>query len=232
MKTTKRILKIEIERMDDESPDTSWLGEYSDARASEFSIDRAHDENCQTQSQIAKDAINKLERVFQHLSSHRQTIGNDSYNPYYWGIDDAIDIIANAQDKLAECDCGHESGDHREYRYFNPSCNYVDANGNLIDGNTPEDIRKYVAQDYARMEDLNNSGWGFIGIRAKAKIAVNSIQQTITSGGLWGIESDSDDSCFAEVQSEELADLRAQLYALGFSKRAVAAAIKESEASQ
>jgi hypothetical protein len=60
------------------------------------------------------------------------------------------------------------------------------------------------------------------------------VVQKITSGGLWGIESDSDRSHFAEVTAEELADLKAQLLALGFSKRAISQAfklenIKESE---
>lgn len=30
----------------DDSPDTSWLGEYSDRASSEFSIDRYHDFDC------------------------------------------------------------------------------------------------------------------------------------------------------------------------------------------
>jgi hypothetical protein len=107
MKHTKRILKIEVERMDDENPDTSWLGEYSDKRTSEFSIDRAHEEDCQIEGQVAKDAIDQLERVIRYLNKQRCTIDNGSYNSLYWSSnEDACDRIGAAQDELATCDCG------------------------------------------------------------------------------------------------------------------------------
>lgn len=227
MKNGKRILKIELKRMFDESPDTSWLGEYSDKRTSEFSIDRAHDEDCRTQNQTAKDAIEQLKRMISHLQTYRQTIGNDSENPYYWGIDAAIDLLAEKQDDLAECDCGRGTCNHREYRYFNPSFNYVDRNGRPTGGDTPEDIRKYVARDYARMEALQAGEWSFIGIGAEARITIGGTCQTVTSGALWGIESDSDESYLEETEQEQLAELRAILYEMGFSKRAIAAAIGE-----
>jgi hypothetical protein len=135
------------------------------------------------------------------------------------------------------CDCG-EHGDMRrhEYRYFNPSFNYVDKHGKLTDGNTPEEVRKYVRQDYERMESLNAGHWCYIGIRATAEIAVSSVGiaggaliQTIRSGGLWGIESDSDKDHFAEVETEELAQLRVELKAIGFSTRAISTAFKNIE---
>ncbi len=52
--------------------------------------------------------------------------------------------------------------------------------------------------------------------------------QTITSGGLWGIESDAG-KYFEEVEREELAALCDQLHALGFSKRTIAAAFRSVE---
>ena len=234
MKQTKRILSISIERMDDKSPDTSWLGEYSDKRTSEFSIDRAHDTDCQTQNQTAKDAIDQLERVIAYLEQERRHAANQYENfgtldasARYDAIDAAQDLLIAAQDELAECDCGRGEWNHREYRYFNPSFNYVDKAGKPLPENTPEDVRKYVKQDYKRMESLYAGNWSFIGIGAKAKITVNDTCQTITSGGLWGIESDSEESYLRSVEQEELSDLRTQLYELGFSKRAIAAAVKE-----
>jgi hypothetical protein len=72
------------------------------------------------------------------------------------------------------------------------------------------------------MESLNNGNWCFIGIIAKAKIVTeNGTLQTIRSGGLWGIESDSDKSYIAEIEQEQLAELRKELTALGFGKRAI-----------
>ena len=55
MKNSKRILSVTVKRMVDDSPDTSWLGEYSDTRKSEFSIDRAHAEDCAS-SQAFREA--------------------------------------------------------------------------------------------------------------------------------------------------------------------------------
>ena len=78
------------------------------------------------------------------------------------------------------------------------------------------------------MESLNEEQWLFIGIRACADVTFSDgVRQSIYSGGLWGIESDSEESYLKEIESEELADLRQTLYELGFSKRAIATAVKE-----
>ena len=79
------------------------------------------------------------------------------------------------------------------------------------------------------MEELNNGEWNFIGIQARAEIVLDGVCQTIRSGGLWGIESDSDDSYFQEVEQEELTSLRGILHTMGFSKRAIATAVKASK---
>ncbi len=224
VKQAKRILKIEVKRMDDESPDTSWLGEYSDTRTSEFSIDRAHDETCAS-VQDNSESVDRLERAISYLNDVRAGTGpGDEWEH----IGEAQDILIEAQERLTECDCDARSWDNREYRYFNPSFNYVDKDGHVLPGNTPQDVRKYVKQDFDRMESLYTGYWNFIGIRAEAKIVIGNVGQTITSGGLWGIESDSDESYIKSVEQEELADLRGILHELGFSKRAIAAAVKSA----
>jgi hypothetical protein len=123
------------------------------------------------------------------------------------------------------CDCG-ERGDmeRNEYRYFNGNVeNYA--------GESPEDIRNYVRQDYERMERLQHGDWCYIGIQAEAEILIppgsHSIVQEITSGGLWGVESDSDKDYLAEIETEQLSELREQLRALGFSARAVSTAFRD-----
>lgn len=135
-----------------------------------------------------------------------------------------------------DCSCiGDDWWDRREYRYFNVSSNY--------EGDSAEDIRKYLLQDYERMESYNNQNWCYLGLRASCDIVLkswgkwdNDTQmfsggcgpiQTITSGGLSGIESDSDKSDFEEIEQEELAELREQLKALGFSARAISTAFKD-----
>jgi hypothetical protein len=118
------------------------------------------------------------------------------------------------------CDCGERGDAERgEYRYFNGCVeNYK--------GESPEDIRKYVRQDYGRMERLNSGDWCYIGVRADAEIIVDGISQDISSGGLWGVESDSDRTYLAEIDGEQLSELRDQLRALGFGTRAIATAFK------
>ena len=50
--------------------------------------------------------------------------------------------------------------------------------------------------------------------------------QEITSGGLWGIESDSDKAYLGEIETEQLSELREQLRAVGFGTRAITTAFK------
>lgn len=217
----KRILSIKVERLDDTDPDTSWLGEYSDKPKGDYSVDRAHDEDCQTQSTLVAQTIEQLERVIAYLDSQRRAVGNDSDNPLYYSLDDACDLIGVAQDELTECDCGRGQWNNREYRYFNTSGNYK--------GEPLEDIIKYTRQDYERVESLHRGVWGFIGITATAEITIGDTCQTITSGGLWGIESDSGADYLKEEEANQVAELKEQLYALGFSRRAIATAVKDSD---
>ena len=65
-----------------------------------------------------------------------------------------------------------------------------------------------------RFQQYQNGEFGFIGIRAEAEIVVNGVCQIITSGGLWGIESDSDRQYLSEVEQEEVDQLKAILGSL------------------
>jgi len=62
-------------------------------------------------------------------------------------------------------------------------------------------------QNYARACDYGN-GWYTVGVMAKATIIAGGIRQEITSGGLWGIESDSGDAYYAEVAGDEFRQLK------------------------
>lgn len=88
-----------------------------------------------------------------------------------------------------------------------------------------------------RLQQYRDGQFGFIGIQAEVGIGIRDNNddyvyftcQTISSGGLWSIESDSGVDYLAEVEAEELADLKHQLLVLGFSKRAISAAFKTIE---
>jgi len=247
MKNSKRILAVKILRMYDESPDTSYYGEYGARPTSEFSIDRAHSEDCASVSDSTRTAHEKLSRILEYLFTLRRELNNGSLASEWEAIEHACDIIGELQENITACDCNENHYNSRKYRYFNPSFNYVDKNGKLADGNTPEEVRKYVREDYNRMESLHAGNWQYIGIRAEAEYVVMGCEkytiqtktgtrtayeytpQTVSSGGLWGIESDSGPAHFSEVAKEELAELKTQLLAIGFSKRAISTAFKSIE---
>lgn len=107
---------------------------------------------------------------------------------------------------------------------------YFIATNSAADTGNPES----VDQDYRRMEDYGN-GWVMVGVWIEAEVTVaecgrgSSVIQRIRSGGLWGIESDSSDEFFAEVEAEEFTQLRAELSAMGFSKSAITRAFNAAE---
>jgi hypothetical protein len=236
-KGKKRIESVVIRRILDDSPDTSYLGEYSNTRESEYSIDRAHSEDCASVVPNAETAQTTLEHARGTVCSLQEALGpRTEENETEWeALEEAYYLLDGLAAEVTECDCGeHGYMGRNEYRYFNPSFNYVDVRGKLRPDHTAEEVRKYVRQDYDRMESANRGNWCYLGIRADAEISIGSgpgyaTLQRITSGGLWGIESDSDKECFAEEERNQLADLREQLIALGFSRRAIAAAFKNVE---
>lgn len=99
-----------------------------------------------------------------------------------------------------------ERGDQgrNEFRYFNLGCG--DA--------------EYLENDYERAEALNKGNWCFMGCRAVAQVSYpigqgNRRIETLSSGGLWGIESDSGREYVAEVEAQELKNLKEHLAQFG-----------------
>jgi hypothetical protein len=78
---------------------------------------------------------------------------------------------------------------------------------------------EYREEDQARLDAWKNDEWHGIGIRARADILIvrNGVgtTHTLTSAGLWGIESDSGEEYLSEVFEEEKAALREDIKALG-----------------
>jgi hypothetical protein len=96
----------------------------------------------------------------------------------------------------------------REYRFFKPY-----AEGKKVG---TKEYYEYGMQDYKRMERYNNQDWYFMGVRADAVVSYpvlgNSRRlETMTSGGLWGIESDSEEDYIKEVEEEQIEDLKNHL---------------------
>lgn len=237
MNQTKRIQKIAVKRIDDPDADISYLGTYTSKPEGDFTIDRLHTLDCVCNNpQAVKPAQEKLARIQRYLFDQRAQLTNASEDiEKFAALDAALDLIDKASDLTYECTCKESRGlDRNEYRYFRPgSVEPFDSNAIWIPADVTDKrahwlktMRENARKDYARMEAYNREEWGFIGIQARAEIVLDGVCQTITSGGLWGIESDSEESHFQEVEHEELTSLRGILHTMGFSKRAIATACK------
>lgn len=129
----------------------------------------------------------------------------------------------HAIDREAEGDVRNPS---RELRYFNPAG---------WDDKDPRGSAKNARQDYERMEAYNRGDWYMLGIRTDAEVGVSwdggrswKLDE-LTSGGLWGIESDSEERYFKEVEGKELSELKDVLKAYGFDSKQISAAMKKIE---
>jgi hypothetical protein len=82
---------------------------------------------------------------------------------------------------------------------------------------------EYGLANYHRMEAYEASDWKMVGVYAVAEIVTDSgLRQEIRSGGLWGIESDSDESYFAQVEADEIAELWVELCQFGITEEMAA----------
>jgi hypothetical protein len=235
-KTPKiKIESVYVEAKTGDCPDTSWLGKYT-IKASDWAIDRKRNDFCIKLEQRER-IIEILQERLKLFFDENNEYGNLAYQKR----------IENRITKI-EQSFPHESHiDRNSYEYFLP-CNHVPHNPKNWDhvqgkeraavikehGSVKMADMAYAMQDYNRMEALNNGQWYYIGIIAKAKILIplkgnpgSSQYQAISSGGLWGIESDSGEDCLQETAREQLQDLAGQLEALGIGKRAIQYAIKQ-----
>lgn len=75
----------------------------------------------------------------------------------------------------------------------------------------------YLDQDdfEERKREYERGDFNFLFARAEADVVIESIVQTLTSGGLYGIESDSEQEYLDEIVSREWSDLRDVLKAVG-----------------
>lgn len=243
-KESNRIFSVTVRRVVDECPDASYLGKYSDRAENEFAIDRALDEF----SGDTERATGLLERAEEHLAEEwNEFLADDDTthttdHPWAVALDDAMGTI---RDAAREFDA---DWDRREFRYFNPgSVEAFNPDAEWItsrkdqsqsaEDHWRESMRSNARQDYARMESLSSGDWCYIGITAQAEVGIPSghssnggacyTVQRIHAGGLWGIESDSEASYLESEEKNQLADLKDQLRALGFSTRAISKAFKE-----
>ncbi len=151
--------QIVIKQKVDESPDLSWLGEYSD-RWQPGAIDRKHRVSGWSNRQL------------------RYFIPGNSYKDHWDGL--------------------HNMG------YSRGNCDYL--------------ARQYVMQDFQRMERYANGDLYETGIIAEAIVTypescvppARRIER-LTSAGIWGIASDTDEKELEQEIQGQLADLKDHL---------------------
>jgi len=81
----------------------------------------------------------------------------------------------------------------------------------------------YARQDQERLQAFYDGEWHMAGCVARATVAYTQKgfsvyigrREEFSSGGLWGIESDSDDGYREEVEKEQLANLKEHLEQFG-----------------
>lgn len=101
-----------------------------------------------------------------------------------------------------------------------------DEQGNIISScqytqeeylKNPKQVQGYIDEDNNRLEKFYSGEICMLGIQVKAEVSYSLDKQGnrriehFTSGGLWGIESDSDEEYLKDIQVEQVDDLRGHL---------------------
>lgn len=83
----------------------------------------------------------------------------------------------------------------------------------------PDPESSYLDQDEFedRQAEYKRGDFHFVSARAEAEVVIEGVIQTLTSGGLNGIESDSEQEYLDEIIAEEWKSLRDVLKAVGVS---------------
>lgn len=72
-----------------------------------------------------------------------------------------------------------------------------------------------------RLAQYQNGDFTFVGIRVEAEVDIDGTTQTITSPGIWGVESDSEESHLKEMADEEWTQLREILLTIGVPSKQI-----------
>lgn len=217
----KRILSVTLKHEYDEDADTSYLGKYVRNRIDEFTINLKHQTDCIENMPHVQE---KLDRIYSFLESDRP-ICEEHENWHEENCEvcqeekEYTDAMYDVEERK-ECEgCRHI--DRNTFEYFQPNHeNYL--------GEPVEEIREYCIQGFERMESLNNSDWSYLSIGCVATVSIPSGTSSVTDevqSWCGGVESDCGDY-IKEVEQDQISDVKSQLTALGFSKRAIVTAFK------
>ena len=93
---------------------------------------------------------------------------------------------------------------------------------------------KQAKENYKRMMEFENGIVSMYGVKATAEIYTSNdgkawLINKVSSGGLWGIESDNEEKYLKEIEVEQLDELKDVLLALGFTAKEFATAPRETD---
>jgi hypothetical protein len=222
-----RIEKVWIEHRQDQSGDSSWLGTYSaEQPRSGYYVDRQQGALIDADSgRVIADSLGATWRrgEYQYISGFQHSGSVDSWSH----VDDKG--LAAAFLRLRYKANGNEQGIQSRNLFA-----YFGVQGWEHAHSRPAKIRKvdavYCCLNALRLERLGQGDWHFIGIIATAEIvSAHGVTQTIRSGGLWGIESDSDKNYLWTEEQTQLRELKQELQALGFGPRVINRALRNRE---
>jgi hypothetical protein len=89
-----------------------------------------------------------------------------------------------------------------------------------VDSEGWDQVKKWIDEDHKRLEDFENNKWDANGVIATARVKYpiggnNWRLEWLSSGGLWGVESDCGDDYMQEVVDGELERLKQHLEKFG-----------------
>lgn len=209
-------LKIVVKHILDEYPDTSWLGKYTDKRPDSYFIDRRR-------GILYGGPVNEPEYPEDvDPDTPDDSPLWDEFNEAYrkahlawaeWDEHYGLEILSE--------DVYTRYSGRNEYRYWEPEYNHF-TDGEISWEHVPEEVKAdiikrygslekhdiyFTLQDFKRMETLGED-WNYIGIVATVYLKGNEIAE---SYGLWGIESDSEEKYFEEIEWEQINDALSQI---------------------
>ena len=200
-----RVDWVHVKWVNDDDPDLSWLGDYTDRPTTPFFIDRREGRL------IGPD--NKDWAC--HLSTARRD--------YYRNFESCNHRQPGLKANWEHCGADYLNGKRRptpaeETRFGKFAINW------RITRRRPLAFwldLLYTCEDYERREDYGN-GWRMQGCSAEATVSYpcgngSRRLESFQSGGLYGVESDSERDYMEEVEQEQLADLVQHLSYFGIS---------------
>jgi hypothetical protein len=86
----------------------------------------------------------------------------------------------------------------------------------IVEADPEPDVSYLEQEDFEdRSLAYKKGDFSFVGVRAEAEVVIEDVLQTLTSGGLYGVESDSEDEYIDEIAAREWEALRGVLKAVG-----------------